>query len=298
MRFIAASAKRARPEASMLNMTTAVHIWWIALSIVAVLNIAAWGLSAASLARRREHFFTAAAYRQRRWLLWLSAAYVAGCAFRSFLPRIDLERICLVETWLSNMVVGRSVATVAELCFIAQCALLLHQAGRSTNSRFTVLAAWALLPLIVVAEGASWYAVLSTNYFGHVLENSIWTFCAALLLASFVFLWPRSDRPQRHFLAAMMAFAIGYIVFMTTVDVPMYWSRWNANLAAGASYLSMGQGLLDASRACVVSFDWAIWREDVPWMTLYFTAAVWVSIALPHVPGWINGAPKGKAAFL
>ena len=276
-------------------MTTAVHTWWIVLCVAAVLNIAAWTVSAAALARRRGQF-SAAGYRRRRLLLWLSAGYAAGCAFRSFLPRIDLERICLVESWLSSMVVGRSVATVAELCFMAQCALLLHQAGKGTENKSTVMVSLLLVPLIAVAEGASWYAILSTNYLGHVVENSIWTFSSVLLLASFVFLWPHSDRRQRRFLAAMMAFAIGYIVFMTSVDVPMYWSRWHADLMAGAEQLSLIQGFWDASRPCVVSFDWAIWREEVPWMTLYFTIAVWVSISLPHAPGWINGSPLGQAA--
>ena len=269
-------------------MSMAVHLWWLVLCAVAPLNILAWGVSARVLARRHAHFFSAPQHRQRRWLLWLSAAYVAGCAFRSFLPRIDLERICLVQSGLSNMMVGRSVATVAELCFIAQCALLLHQAGSRTESRFVVMISWLLIPIILVAEGASWYAILSTNYFGHVLENSLWTFSAVLLLASFIFLWPHSDRPQRHFLAAMMIFAIGYIAFMTNIDVPMYWSRWSADLAAGTKYLSLSQGILDASQPCVVNFDWAIWREEIPWMTLYFTVAVWVSIALAHVPGWLN----------
>ncbi len=272
-------------------MITIVHIWWLILCVVAVLNVAAWAVSAAALARR-DHG-SVAEYKRRCWLLWLSAGYVAGCAFRSFLPRIDLERICLWESWLSRMVVGRSVATVAELCFMAQCALLLHEAGSATGQRFTVKASLLLVPLIVIAEVASWYAIVSTNYFGHVVENSIWTLCAVLLLASFCFLWPHSTRPQRRFLAAMMAFAGTYIVFMTTVDVPMYWSRWNAELTAGVQYLSLPQGLMDASRQCVVSFDWTIWREEIPWMTLYFTVAVWVSILLPHAPSW-NDASRGS----
>ncbi len=84
----------------------------------------------------------------------------------------------------------------------------------------------------------------------------------------------------------MMAFAASYIVFMTSVDVPMYWSRWQLELAAGTPYLSLLQGFVDASRSCVVDFDLAIWREEIPWMTLYFSGAVWVSILLPHAPGW------------
>jgi hypothetical protein len=34
-------------------------------------------------------------HRQQRWL---AAVYVAGCTFRSFLPRGDAQRICLVDS--------------------------------------------------------------------------------------------------------------------------------------------------------------------------------------------------------
>jgi hypothetical protein len=270
-------------------MTMSVETWWSFLSGVAALNIAAWIISAVVLARNHKQFFSAAQYRQQRWMVWLSAAYVAGCAFRSFLPRIDLERVCLVQSELSNMMVGRSVATVAELCFIAQCALMLHQAGSSTGNSVVKTIALLLIPLIVIAECSSWYAILSTNYLGHVIENSIWTFSAVLLLASFFLMWRYSNRLHRHFLAAMMIFAIGYIVFMTSVDVPMYWSRWSEDQLAGTQYLSLTQGIADAAQPCNVNFDWDIWHMEIPWMTLYFTVAVWVSISLAHVPGWIKG---------
>ena len=46
-------------------------------------------------------------------MLLLSAAYVFGCAFRSVLPRADVQRICLFDAWLSSVFVGRTVATVA-----------------------------------------------------------------------------------------------------------------------------------------------------------------------------------------
>ena len=57
-------------------------------------------------------------------MLLLCAGYVFGCAFRSVLPRADVQRICLFDTWLSSVVIGRSVATVAELCFAAQWAIV------------------------------------------------------------------------------------------------------------------------------------------------------------------------------
>jgi magnesium-transporting ATPase (P-type) len=109
-----------------------------------------------------------------------------------------------------------------------------------------------------------------------------------LLLLCFFLLWSHSTRAQRLFLAAMMAFAACYIVFMVTIDVPMYWARWQVQLAASTQHLSLWSGLIDASRSCVVSFEYVIWRQEIPWMTLYFTGAVWVSILLPHAPGWRN----------
>lgn len=269
-----------------------VQNWWIFLCVVAIINIAAWLVSALVLRHHYANFFSSAYHRQRRWMLWLSAAYAGGCAFRSFLPRIDLERICLVQSALSNMMVGRGVATVAELCFIAQCALLLHQAGSSKGNKFVVIVSLLLIPVIVVAEFSSWYAILSTNYLGHVVENSIWTFSAVLLLISLVSLWPHSDRRHRHFLAAMIVFAVGYISFMINIDVPMYWSRWNEDMMAGVKYLTLSQGILDASLPCVVDFSWDIWRQEIPWLTLYFTVAVWVSISLAHAPGWYKGSSE------
>ncbi|MGC3980679.1 MAG: hypothetical protein QM808_05415 [Steroidobacteraceae bacterium] len=266
-------------------MTLSVHAWWQILCVAAVFNCVAWSVSAATLTHHRSRY-SASEYRYRRWLMWLSAGYAAGCAFRSFLPRIDLERICLMQSWLSRMSVGRSVATIAELCFMAQCALLLYITGRGLSNKLTMRVSQWLLPLIVIAECASWYAILSTNYLGHVVENSLWTVCATLLLLSFCFLWPHSSRRQRHFLTAMMLFAVSYILFMVNIDVPMYWSRWQTQLAAATQYLSLQQGWLDASSSCVVSFSLSIWREEIPWMTLYFTVAVWVSILLPHAPSW------------
>ncbi len=263
-----------------------VQIWWTALRGVAILNLALWIISAGVLAHRHAGFFSASEFRRQRWMLWLASAYVAGCSFRSFLPRIDLERVCLVQSQLSSMVVGRSVATIAELCFVGQCALLLYHAGNVTGSKFVQSVATLSIPLMVIAEFASWYAILSKNYFGHVLENSIWTFFSILLVASFFVLWPQSDRSKRYFLAAMTAFGVSYIMFMTSVDVPMYWSRWNAELIAGTNYLSLSQGLTDASRACIVDFRRNTWSMEIPWMTLYFSVAVWVSISLAHVSGW------------
>jgi hypothetical protein len=61
--------------------------------------------------------------------LGLSALYVLGCAYRSVLPVYDIPRFVLVDSHLSSVFIGRSIATIAELCFAGQWALTLHRAA-------------------------------------------------------------------------------------------------------------------------------------------------------------------------
>src|SRR5580765_3815476 len=101
------------------------------LCVAALLNAAGWIYSARRLARTPDSDIALT----RRWLLWLSGVYVLGCAFRSILPMIDVPRFCLHETGISRIFVGRSVATVAELAFVAQWALLMREAGAVRAAR-------------------------------------------------------------------------------------------------------------------------------------------------------------------
>src|SRR5215471_11691252 len=103
-----------------------VQAWWLALIGVSVINICAWVL-AGVLPLRRAAGDPALPTRRRQ--LMLSAPFVFGCAFRSIFPRADVQRICVVDSWLSAVAVGRTVAMVAELSFAAQCALLLRAAA-------------------------------------------------------------------------------------------------------------------------------------------------------------------------
>src|ERR1700749_3444127 len=146
--------------------------WWSVLTLVSGANIVVWFVLVRRLNEQpAAHLGNASGIGL---MLLLCAGYVFGCAFRSILPRADVQRICLFDTWLSSVMVGRSVATVAELCFAAQWAVILHQLGTITGSDTVLIAAWLILPLIVVAECCSWYAVLTTNYLLNAIENSIW----------------------------------------------------------------------------------------------------------------------------
>jgi hypothetical protein len=264
-------------------MGTGVHIWWYLISSISILNIIAL-LYSAKIFTNRKQSINPDIYPGRKALLWLSGIYTFGCAFRSFLPRIDLERICLVDSWFSTMFVGRTVATLAELSFIIQCVLLLREAGKGVGTRFSLNISIILIVLIVTAECLSWYAVISTNYLGSVIEETLWSIAGLLLIGCFISLRPHVSGVHRYFLNAMIIICAGYLIFMLMVDVPMYWNRWQQDINLGTQYLSFNEGLLDAQKIYSVNFRWDVWQEEIPWMTLYFTIAVWVSIYLTHAP--------------
>ena len=192
-----------RARSTSLAWSNPLAWWWGLLTLVSGANIAVWFLLYRQLLEPPTSGLGSAS--STGLMLLLCAAYVFGCAFRSCLPRADVQRICLFDTWLSSVVVGRSVATVAEICFAAQWTIILHQLGTMTGADTTLNAAWVIVPLILIAECFSWYGVLTTNYLGNAIENSIWA---------------------------------------------------------------------------VVTHDLAEWKDEIAWMSLYFSAAVWASLAL------------------
>lgn len=264
-------------------MSTEVLVWWILLCAVSIINLLALAYSA-RLLWKTQGTISSSLYAFRKLQLLLSAVYVLGCAYRSVLPVFDVQRICLFDTWLSSVIVGRSVATVAELCFVTQWALLMLEVARLTRSRWTRGAARSVVPLIAVAETCSWYAVLTTANIGHVIEETLWGACAAMLALSLLSAWPRCEGRLRPWVLGLGLVGLAYVAYMFTVDVPMYWARWIHDEAQGRHYLSLAQGALDASGRWVVSHQWHTWKSEVVWMTLYFSVAVWLSISLVHAP--------------
>jgi uncharacterized protein (TIGR02246 family) len=264
-------------------MSTAVVVWSAILPVIALVNMLAWSITAAS------HWPDTSApphrpLSSRQQQVLLSAGYVFGCAFRSVVPVFDVPRIGLIDSVLSSALLGRSVATVAELCFIAQWAVMLRATSMATRNVVGSVTARVLVPLIVVAETCSWYSVLTTSNLGHVFEESLWGVAAALIVASLLAGWSRWDAHWRRVTVWLGAAGLAYVAYLALVDVPMYWSRWIDAEQEGRRYLSLMQGLADASAPKVVSYRWEHWRGEIVWMSIYFSVAVWVSIWLIRAP--------------
>jgi hypothetical protein len=241
------------------------------------MNIAAWVLLYCYLREPLTRSFGTES--DIELMLLLSAAYVCGCAFRSILPRADIQRICLFDTWLSSVTLGRSVATAAELCFVTQWAIILYQLGTMTGANTTLSAAWTIVPFILIAECFSWHGVLTKNYLSNAIENTIWALSFFIVGIGVCRLLPEFEGLGRGVLIITIVGIAGYLVFLATVDIPMYLMKWRAESAA-IEPLRPLEGLWDATVRWVVTHDITEWKGEIAWMTLYFSVAVWASLAL------------------
>lgn len=250
---------------SLRRYDVSVVKWWAGLSALAVINIAAWTYAVVT----GERAFGDAQ-------VVLSGLYVFGCAYRSFLPVYDIPRICIVDSFASSVLVGRSVATVAELAFAAQWAVYLH----ASDLESVRLLSLTIVPIIVIAEICSWHAVLTTSNRGHIFENSLWGIAAALIVICLVAIAMQGPAHRSLALAVWTFGGALFVAYIFIVDVPMYRARWKADVSVGRKYLGIAQGVVDVSLRRVVSRRWEDWRGEVVWMTLYFSFGVWVSISL------------------
>ena len=258
----------------------AVVLWHTVLRTVAVLNVILLTVSAIAVSEQ-----LAAQGRSDVTLhlqLVLCALYTLGCAYRSLLPVYDIPRLVLVNSRFSSVMVGRSVATIAEVAFAAQWALILHEMAQQTHDPFVGAVSVILVPLIVLAQCCCWYSVLTTTQRGHIFENSIWGILAALVAISVVWIGPHQFPDLYSQVVTWCVGGAAYAVFMLIYDVPMYLSRWRADQAGGRQYLTLAQGAADVWRRWTVTHRWEDWKSEVLWMTLYFTVGVWVSISLIH----------------
>jgi hypothetical protein len=110
-------------------------------------------------------------------------------------------------------------------------------------------------------------------------------------------LLPEFDGEARVVLVVAIIGIAGYLAFLMTIDVPMYLSRWRAGLADGSKLLGPLEGLRDVSTRWIVTHDLAEWKDEIVWMSLYFSAAVWASLALCVCYSLENQVPRDQSTI-
>ena len=257
--------------------------WWLGLCTVSVINIGVLSWFWFAHRKKRSHP-NKGAYSGQRRQLELATPFVLGCAFRSFLPRADVQRITLVDSWFSSVFVGRTVATIAELSFVAQWAHMLEAFARPVKLNEIVKFSRMIFLAISLAEVFSWLGVLTTNNVWHVLEESIWGASEIGLTISALVMRRKYQGAPKRFMDWMALCGAIYVAYMFTLDIPTYFSRWRRDQMNGKEYIGFEGGLKNLVLHWRVTRDPQDWQGEYVWMMIYFSLAVWVSLALTQAP--------------
>ena len=142
-------------------------LWWKTLCSISVGNILLWTWTYANSQEDQLNLY-------RKYHLILSGIYTFVCAYRSVLPRIDLERYCLFDTQFSSIVLGRSAATIAEISFATQLGLLMHEYAINYQHPVAECFSFFIPPLLTLAQCFCWMGVVTRNHVYHAVEESLW----------------------------------------------------------------------------------------------------------------------------
>jgi hypothetical protein len=228
----------------------------------------------------------------RRVLLWTrppalparcALVFTLVCAFRSLLPRVDAERICMFNHPLSWPFLGRSLATIAEISFGvlesrwwgARVAALGHPRLARAGS---ALAAGCM----AVAQGWCWMGVVTKNNMYHAVEEALWLISHTFLMLASVYVLVGGGGQRagkdlalvRRQLLLHAVFLVPYNVYMLLLDVPMYLHKYQTHPKV---YLGVFEGVLDSMSCQIVTRGFDVWGGEVLWLSGYFSLAVWAA---------------------
>lgn len=250
-------------------------LWWRALCVLGILNICLW---------LTIWYFNEGTDPYYAIQIALSGVYVFVCAYRSLFPRVDLERLVLVDSSLSSIFLGRCAATIAEICFGLQLGLLVHQLGVHAGLPWVQHSAWVITFCTIVAQAFCWHSILTLNHLTQAVESLLWA-AGFSWMAALLTIIAMDSNGLIHLLAiAGVVCSVAFVAYCLTVDIPLYLRRFRRGQADGQAYLGIAEGARDAWGRREISYSWDRWKDDALWLTPYFSVGAWISMALVFLP--------------
>ena len=219
------AARSSSARSRSLAWSNSVALWWALLTLVSGVNIAVWFWLNHTLLQPRTGSL-AARRGSRSCSFSARPMFLAVHSDRFFRARMFSGFVCSTlaierhgRSVGGNRRRGRLRGAVGDYP---------DPARRDDRSGYRLDCRRVIVPLIVIAECFSWYAVLTRNYLGHAIENSIWGVAFFVVGVGLCRLLLYFDGLVRVVLVIAIMGIAGFLAFLATVDVPMYLARWRA----------------------------------------------------------------------
>ena len=199
-------------------------IWWAILVPIQIFNVQT---------AFKVHYNTPITRKNKTRSTLLCLVYTLVCAYRAVLPRQDVSKICLFDTYLSSVFLGRTMAPIAEICFIKQIHLF-YTTNWGLKNMYDIVGP------IYIAEICSWMGCITTNELWNTSEEFIWM--TTFIYIQFCNLKILTFQKYKNFKIIMTVISINtlYIAGMIYIDIPNYIINW---MTKKHIYLSIPDGL-------------------------------------------------------
>ena len=218
--------------------------------------------------------------------------YVLVCALRSIWPRVDGSGLCFYDNFISSPFFGRCCATVAEISFglflVNVTKIIFRYIGPFSVKNILSILNNSLVYIITIAQFFCWMGIISKDANYNAIEESLWTiFGSSKFIIYLILLLNINQLKQtkyvksiKRILPYILIFSFSYIFFMVNIDVPMYLKRAKVNKKNNIKYNDFVDGVNTLTKCQKITKSYQDWKEDIPWLSLYFSLSVWASIII------------------
>lgn len=186
---------------------------------------------------------------------------------------------------------------------------------RAVPTRQAERTAWCVLLCNVLAQTCCNYSVLTRDQRAHAVEETIWLLSGAAVALEVTRSPEVLDIGANKFKRGVRWCCPPYIMFMALVDVPMYVHRAREDMQLGTTFSTFRwcilfvefqyfsvyngieivnvfpqedtpprEGLTEVASCAIVTQTTEYWVQEMPWMSGYFSFAVWIAVWLCNNP--------------
>lgn len=281
---------------TLMKSNNVVLGWWTFLIIISIFNILFISIYAFTHKLNNKQFI----------IFVFAFIFSIVCAIRAFYPTKYTEKTCFLKTKYYTPFVIRVLATIAEiayiLLFVYVFIYIIKNIKTITNINLDYLKKYVyiVIPIIILAEVFSWLGSITEYQLWNVSEEVLWFLSSIILIVISLYILNNIKhiktskiRSIYYLLSCIVPVATIFATFMIVVDIPMYIQRWVKGEKIESKTIhqifnefkskhrkNFDNKINDFRQCKKVDKSLNTWKQEMPWLTGYFTIGVWTTFVL------------------
>ena len=203
--------------------------------------------------------------KKKHLIFILTFIYTIVCAIRAIYPRIDGKCICLKDNFISLPIVGRTLATIAEISvgFIVNIFTNDLLKMININNKFNYLINFNNLSTIlpIISQLFCWIGICTKKYYYNAIEETLWGLFGVSKVIIFYYIFKNINNDYIKnisffgFISSLL-----YVIYMFIIDVPSYMTKYGIQKNNEKIFYNLKDGLFTLTK-CKESSNIKYWKS-------------------------------------